>query len=164
MEEKLRDLGFPSSVSEEFVDDVFGKHVGNTFQEGIVDSSSVDEVEECLNVLEPVWDSRESVYAPDSGPRFHSFFCRYQADVMKYHMRKGLREAAALGSPPAKFTTNSSESMNAAIKHYVNCKESKWPKFDDDMKQLVGFQHEQIIWVLSRCDRYRLSPEFLRMK
>ena len=120
MEEKLKDLGLPSAVSSEFLDDIFGKRIGNTFQEGLVDSTSVDEVEERLHLLKSIWDAQESAYAPVSGPRFHSFFCKYQADVVKYHMRKDLRETAGLRAPLAKFTTNSSESINAAIKRHVN--------------------------------------------
>ena len=76
-------------------------------------------------------------------------------------MRKDLREIAGLGSPPAKFTTNSSESINAAIKRHVNYKESDWPKFNDEMKQLVISQREEIIRALSGRGQYRLCPEFL---
>lgn len=86
VKEKLKILGIPSLVSQEFLGDIFGKRVGNTFQEGLVDSNSADEVEECLHLLKPVWDAREWAHAPASGPRFYTFFCRYQADTVKYHM------------------------------------------------------------------------------
>ena len=106
VQEKLREMGLPSLVSEEFVHDIFGKRTGNTFQEGLVDSSSADEVQERLSLLEPIWNARESPHAPASGPRFYAWFCQYQADIVKHHMRKDLREAAGLGCPPTNFTTN----------------------------------------------------------
>ena len=61
--------------------------------------------------LKKLWDEREAPFAPASGPRFYTFFQRYQADVVKYHMRKDLREVAGLGCPPAIFTTNPSGSV-----------------------------------------------------
>ena len=160
VEEKLKSLGLPSSVSQEFLDDIFGKRVGNTFQEGLVGSCSATEVEQRLQQLKSVWDSREKAYAPASGPSFHGFFCRYQADVVKYHMRNDLREAAGLGSPPSIFTTNASESVNASIKRKVSFKESDWPKFNQVMKDFVGSQHEEVARALSGRGQYRLQPKF----
>lgn len=122
VEAKLKALGIPPSIAQEFLDDIFGRRVGNSFQEGLVSSCSACEVDENLKKLKPIWDSREQPYAPVSGPSFHAFFCQYQADVVKYHMRKDLRESAGLGSPPSIFTTNGSESLNAALKRKVNLK------------------------------------------
>lgn len=68
---------------------------------------------------------------------FMTTSCAYQAEVVKYNMRRDLRESAGLGSPPSIFTTNSSESVNAAIKRKVNYKEHQWPEFNDHLKQLV---------------------------
>ena len=41
VQEKLRDSGFSSAVSSEYIADIFGKRVGNTFQEGLVSCTSV---------------------------------------------------------------------------------------------------------------------------
>jgi hypothetical protein len=160
IEEKLKSFGIPSAVSQEFLSDIFGRRVGNSFEESLVDSSSVEEVEPRLLMLKDVWDGREKPYAPASGPRFHDFFCRFQANVVKYHMRRDLREAVGLGSPPSIFTTNASESVNATIKQKVDYKKSEWPKFNNEMKQLVTYQREEIIWSLSGRGQYRLKPDF----
>ena len=82
-----------------------------------------------LEGLKSLWDSREKPYAPSSGPRLFHYFVQYQADVVRYHMKKDIRESVGLGSPPSAFTTNASESINAAIKRKVNYKESGWPEF-----------------------------------
>ena len=44
-------------------------------------------------------------------------------------MLKDVRIAAGLGYPPDIFTTNASESLNAALKK-VNYKKTEWPEFN----------------------------------
>lgn len=75
-------------------------------------------------------------------------------------MRKDIRESVGLGSPPTIYTTNGSESINAAIKRKVNYKESEWPQFNDQMKEFATHQQEEIIRSLSGRGQYRLKPEF----
>ncbi len=75
-------------------------------------------------------------------------------------MRRDLREACGLGSPPSDFTTNSSESINAALKRKVNHKESEWPQFNERLKLYVESQREEIARALSGRGQYRLNPEF----
>ena len=159
VEHKLKEFGFPTQVMQEFVSDIFGKRVANTYQEGLIDSCSVQEFDERVANLKPLWDAREKPYAPASGPRFHSYFIQYQADVVRYHMRRDLRESAGLGSPPSQFTTNASESLNAAIKRKVNFKESDWPEFISHMNQYVQSQREEVIRSLSGRGQFRLCPE-----
>ena len=160
VEHKLLELGLPSSVSQEFLNDIFGKRSGNTQREGLVDSFSSQDFMERLEALKPVWDTREGPFAPSSGPRFFSHFLTYQADVVQYHMRKDLRESAGLGSPPCQFTTNASESINAVIKREVDYKESGWPEFNQKMRRFVESQREEITRALSGWGQYRLTPQF----
>ena len=67
-------------------------------------------------------------------------------------------ESAGLGLPPAKLTTNASESLNAAIKRKVDFKESDWPQYISHMKQYVESQQEEVIRYLSGRGQYRLLP------
>ena len=46
---------------------------------------------------------------------FYDYFCKHYSDVICYNTLKDLRTAAGLGSPPAMFTTNGSESINAVL-------------------------------------------------
>ena len=75
-------------------------------------------------------------------------------------MRKDIRESVGLGSPPSAFTTNASESINAAIKRKVNYKESGWPEFNESMKHFVDSQKEEVIRSLSGRGKFRFCPEF----
>ena len=106
--------------------------------------------------MKQLWNEREKALSPSSGPRFYRHFVRYYADVVRYHMRKDLRESAGLGSPPSKFTTNASESLNAAIKRKVNFQESEWPEFNDQMRQYAESQREEVIRALSGRGQFRL--------
>ena len=160
VQEKLKEYGFAASVTSEFIADIFGKRVGNTFYAGLVDSASLSEFDERFECLKSVWDLRESTCMPTIEPRFYNYFSQYQADVVRYHMRKDLREASGLGSPPTQFTTNGSESINAALKRKVNHKESAWPQFNEHMKAHVESQREEIVRALSGRGQYRLNPEF----
>ena len=42
---------------QEFLLYIFGKRVANTYQEGLVDSNSVQEFDECIENLKPLWDA-----------------------------------------------------------------------------------------------------------
>ena len=127
VQEKLRSLGLPTCVSNQFLADIFGQHHGSCYQEGLVDCSSENEFDDMLEQLKPSWNCREVQYSSANGPKFYDYFLCYQADIVKYNMRRDLRESAGLGSPPSNFTTNSSESVNAAIKRKVNYKEHQYP-------------------------------------
>ena len=74
VEEKLKSFGIPSKEADEFIADIFGKRVGNTFQTGLVESISTEEFDEKLLLLKDTWSAREHPYAPSSGPRFNHYF------------------------------------------------------------------------------------------
>ena len=64
---KLKEFGIPNSVAQEFLDDIFGKQSGSTYNEGLVDSTSEDDFHFRLEKCKPIWNSRERPYAPSSG-------------------------------------------------------------------------------------------------
>ena len=78
-------------------------------------------------------------------------------------MLKSSRTAAGLGCPPGIFTTNSSESLNAAIKRKVNFKESEWPEFNESIKPLVLSQRDEVVRSLSGRGKYRLDKEYAHL-
>lgn len=75
-------------------------------------------------------------------------------------MRKDTREAVGLGSPPSEFSTNPSESIFAALKRKVDYKQSEWAQFNEQMKQYMESQREEIMRALSGRGQYRLCPQF----
>ena len=128
--------------------------------EGLVDASSEDNFYCKLEALEQAWRKRESPHAGECGPQFYNYFKRFQANVVCYHMRKDIRVAAGLGSPPTMFTTNSSEAINSVIKKQVHYKKTQWPEFVKHMKELAESQRNEIIRSLSGRGQYRLSEDY----
>ena len=157
VEEKLRDLAIPHHTSQMFLDDIFGKSEGNVRMGGLVDASSVDDFDHKLDALEQPWNTREAPYAGQNGPQFYNHFKTVKANVVRHHMRKDIREAVGLGSPPAIFTTNSSEALNSVLKKQVSYKKTQWPEFVQQMKALVDAQRNEVIRSLSGRGRYRLA-------
>ena len=125
LQEKLRDLGIPKVVADQFLSDVVGRVEGNVRIEDLVDAASIDDFDRKFEALKEPWNTRESPYCGDSGPQFYNHFTRFHAEVIRHHMRKDLRELVGLGSPPAIYTTNASEALNSVLKKGVNYKESQ---------------------------------------
>lgn len=71
-----------------------------------------------------------------------------------------MRIAAGLGNPPAIFTTNSSESINAVVKHKVEFKQTEWPEFNRELKRIVGRQREEAIHSLSGQGQFKLCKQY----
>ena len=78
-------------------------------------------------------------------------------------MLKSVREAAGLGSPPAIFTTNTSESLNKVIKQHVHYKSSQWPDFNDSMRSLGAAKWEEVIRALSGRGLFHLRPQYAHL-
>lgn len=90
--------------------------------------------------------------------QFHNAFKRTAADVVHHYRHKYLREAAQLGSPPAIFTTNSSESINSAIKKQVSYKKTySGQSLYSGMKSFVLY----LEGVVTYENRHRVNAKYL---
>ena len=152
IQSKLGERGLPSSVSEEFLSDIFGKHVCSRYEEGLVDSVSSVDFESRLQNCKDVWNAREVNYLHPGRALFFDYFVQQYSKVFENTMLKSTRTAAGLGYPPEIFTTNSSESLNATIKRKVNYKESEWPEFNEYMRQLVMSQRDEVLRAVASID------------
>lgn len=160
IESKLKENGLPSSISQEFISDIFGKNMGGIYEEGLVDATSSVEFDCRLENCRNVWNVREKQYRGSGQRSFYDYFVSHCADVMRDTMLKNVRVAVGLGSPPSIFTTNASESLNAALKKKVNHKESEWPEFNEAMKEYIVGQREEVIRALSGRGQYRFTEEY----
>ena len=79
-------------------------------------------------------------------------------------MLKNLRVSARLGNPPSIFTTNGSESINALLKRKVSFTETEWPKFNQELKQIVNEMHEESIRSLSGRGQYKLCKAYQHLQ
>ena len=161
--EKLRSLAIPSKVIDEFVYDIFGHRHGQTMEEGLVDCVSIADFNSKLDTLETVWNAREDPYCGKGGPQFYRYFKQHKAPVIRHNMLRCYREAVGLGSPPAAYTTNACESVNAIIKQHVQYKASRWPEFNEKLRKLVNSKHEEIIRSLSGRELYHLTVQYSQL-
>ena len=107
---------------------------------------------------EEKWNEIDRNYLPSAkNLSFYPYFCKYYKDVLKFNMRRDVRESAGLGSPPVYFTTNAAEST---LKRKVDYKESEWPEFIKIVKDLVESQRQEVIRSLSGRGQYRLLPQY----
>jgi hypothetical protein len=156
--EKLKSRGISSSDIQEFLADIFGKQCGNTFQEGLIDSKNAVDFHHRLKACKVLWEERDAIL--DDAPSFFDYFNHHYATIISNTMLKDVRTAAGLGSPPSKFTTNASESLNAVIKRKVDYSETQWSLFNDRMKELVFEQRDEVIRAISGRGEYRLCKGY----
>ena len=72
--EKLKNRGIPSSTSDEFLADIFGKHTGTTYEEGLVDSKHESDFDIRFDRCREVWLTREHPYIRDGQLSFFDYF------------------------------------------------------------------------------------------
>ena len=118
---KLQDRKFPENEVGEILDTIFGKLVGGTFCEGLVDAESESSFYEQLDKFKYKMLDNEKKN-PGSRPGFYDWLYRYKVDEIVSGMLKPIREEARLGVPPSSFTTNACESMNAILTRKVEYK------------------------------------------
>lgn len=90
---KLQGLAVPSEIISEYFE-IFGGQRGNTFVEGLADSSSDVDFDEKLSALEEIWNTREELFS--SPPQFFPYFKRYKSPIFKESMIKLIRVKAIL--------------------------------------------------------------------
>ena len=73
------------------------------------------------------------------------WFLHHKVEIITSGMFQPMREDAGLGCPPASFTTNACESLNAVLKHKVNYKKNEVPAFVDRLKNLIDEQLERAV-------------------
>ena len=88
------------------------------------------------------------------------WFREHKAEVIKQGMLKDTRISAGLGCPPARFTTNASESLNALIKTGVNYQKNQLPQFIDKIHAMIKEQEHEFEWAIIDRGKLRLKPQY----
>ena len=162
--EKLKNRGISTSTSEEFLADIFGKHTGTTYEEGLVDSKQESDFDIRLDRCREIWLARERPFVREGQLSFFDYFNKYYANVVRHSMLKDMRISAGLGNPPSIFTTNSSESINAVVKRKVHFKETEWPQFNQELKKIVNEMHQECIRAISGRGEYKLCKSYQHLQ
>jgi len=130
----------PPSICQDFLHDIFGKHLPGIIEEGLIDCPNISSFDASLQNCKNTWVCQEKPYCRPNQTTFFDQFVLQYADILRHSMLKELRQDVGLGCPPGIFTTNASKSLNAALKRKVNYKETEWPDFNEAMKKLVLVQ------------------------
>ena len=69
-------------------------------------------------------------------------------------MLKSVREEAGLGSPPKRFYTNASESVNSILKNTVGYKPSELPQLVLKLKEVCEEQEHEVKHAVVRRGKY----------
>lgn len=136
IKQKLIDLRVPETIRNKILKEICGRQCDGTLYEGLIDAADPLEFDEQLNYLQRKWEDNDLPKVS----RFFVWFREHKAEVIKQGMLKDTRISAGLGCPPACFTTNASESLNALIKSGVNYQKSQLPQFIDKLHAMIKEQ------------------------
>jgi len=156
---KLNECNIPSCLTTEILDDIFGKKVGAVYIEGLVDASDTDDFDAKSENVLTKWRNSELTSTCDM-EGFISWFQAYKALVIRGSMIRSVREECGLGSPPAPFTTNASETANYMLKHKVNYKRSELPEFLQKLEELVHEQEREVEKAVIGRGKYELRSHY----
>ena len=91
---------------------------------------------------------------------FFVWLREHKAEVIKRGMLKDTRISAGLGCPPARFTTNASESLNALIKSSVNYQKSQLSEFINKLHTLIEEQEREFERAVIDRGKLKLNPPY----
>ena len=156
---------FSDTIVSDIAGDIFGKQVGTTYFEGLVDAENEDVFYKKLEEMRKLWEAKEKE-SSDCIPGFYPWFCEHKVDSIVSGMLKPVREEAGLGSPPSSFTTNANESLNAMLKRKVDFKKNELPNFVNNLKELIDEQERELERAIIGRGKYQIREEynFLKMK
>ena len=165
IKDKLREIGMPQSATKKIIEDIFGRQIGSHFEEGLVDAEDDVTFLAMLNSLEIEWNNLEKgSIQQKSVPSFFSWFKQYKATTVAQTMLRCVRQKANLGSPPCKFTTNHSESINNVIKMEVEWKESQLPQLIEKLNDIHTRQMQNVEMAILKRGEWRLSQKFQHLE
>ena len=156
IKQKLIDLRVPETIRNKILKEICGRQCDGTLYEGLIDAADPLEFNEQLNYLQKKWEDND---LPEVS-RFFVWFREHKAEVIKQGMLKDTRISAGLGCPPARFTTNASESLNALIKSGVNYQKSQLPQFIDKLHAMIKEQEREFERAIIDRGKLKLNPQY----
>ena len=159
VKDKCNDLSIPSDVTQKIIDDIFGHTLADTFIEGLVDSENDIDFQEKVDSVVSSWREMPTPSSVDM-EGFISWFLSHKVQTIRDSMLRSVREECGLGSPPAAFTTNGSESLNAMLKHKVDYKKNELPLFIEKVKELVNEQRREVERAVIGRGKYRILEQY----
>ena len=152
----------PGHVAEEFMKEIYGERHGSHYQEGLCDIKEADVFVAMVNSLEEKWNAREKPFRTvASSQSFHKWFLDNVMTHMQASMLKSVRERNGVHG---NYTTNNSESLNAALKRKMNYHANDLPEFLKLLKEFYDDQEEVVRDAFIGEGDYRFSDGFKKFE
>ena len=155
IKDKLSECSIPSSLSQQILDDIFGKRIGSTLVEGIINASDDSDFQSKLDNCLQSWHSFEVM----STCNLQKYLVNNNASVIHDTMLRPIRVECGLGCPPDIFTTNTSESENALLKHKLDHKQSELPEFINKVKEVITEQQQEVEHAVISRGKYQFREQ-----
>ena len=159
IKKNLRERRLPELVVNEITDEIFGKQVGSSYVEGLVDAESEEIFYKQLEERKVQWDRIEKEN-PGCVSGFYEWFNEHKCEEIVSGMLSPVREDSGLGVPLSAFTTNASESITAMLKRKVNYKKSELVAFIQHLKELIDEQQRELERAVIRRGKYEFREEY----
>ncbi|CAB4017313.1 Mitogen-activated kinase kinase kinase A [Paramuricea clavata] len=157
---QLMQSNIPKAQQKEILADIFGRKVGDTWENGLVDAKDEDDLRTKLSHCKDVWNRKESSYLPpNKKPKFYQYILE-KVNMIDQCMSQRVRRNAGLGDPPRPYYTNDSESANAMIKRAVEFKENEISEFVREMSVLMQQQRDDVESAVFNKGPYELASSF----
>ena len=163
IKDKFSECSVPSSLSQQILDDIFGKRMGGTLVEGIVDASDDSDFQSKLENCLQSWRSFE-VTSTCNLQKFIDYLVDNKASVIHDTMLRPIRVECGLGCPPDIFTTNASESMNALLKRKLDYKQSELPEFINKVKEVITEQQREVERAVISRGKYQFREQYKHLE
>ena len=135
-----------------------------TYHEGLVDSNDKPTFDVNLAALQSKWNELELDAFHDHKshePDFYAWFKQYKSDDFRCCTLRSLREDLDLGSPPAAFYKNDSDSINALLKKSLSYqKKNSGGVFNEKVKKIVHQQQCEMEKAVIGYGQYKLRSQF----
>lgn len=148
IEQKLRDLKFDKKGIQELLIDIFGRTADGVREVGLADAVDSNDFFEKLMSLKKKWNDLEKYHRSfllnqDNKCLFYDWFCSHYSNIFAKSVVSSVRIKAGMGSPPATFYNNRSESMNKLLKMHFKHQRSPLPKFITQLHEFVNEQFSE---------------------
>ena len=163
IKDELSECSIPTLLSQQILDDIFGKRIGSTFVEGIVDASDDSDFQSKLENCLRSWRSFE-VTSTCNLQKFIDYLVDSKASVIRDTMLRPIRVECGLGCPPEIFTTNASESVNAILKRKLDYKQSELPEFIDKVKEVITEQQREVERAVISRGKYHFQEQYKHLE
>ena len=113
---KLMENGISGVIAIEITHDIFGKHMGNEIDGGLVHGTSAEELDARLQSASCKWADLQ-----ENGCKFVAYFLKSKAKIARESARSDIRLMCGLGYPPTVNTQNANECMKVNTQNANEC-------------------------------------------